>query len=201
MHFTSNAKIVKGYLERRLETVNHGLLKARQTQTRSVHANPVFNQGWRVTSGLMPAALCIQPRHVPILLIMSLLMIAASDARVPKKPHQPINEKVRILHKTKKHHDIKPSDVVIFSKNLYASMGSRNATRVVEEFQPKFNELDQNMHGHLGQTLETLFEMKLMDLQQSVRHAKAMLDVITHMAPGSPPCILCEQKNDTTIAI
>lgn len=147
----------------------------------------------------MPITVCIQPRHVPLLVITSLIMIAASDARMPKKA-RPIGEKIRILHATETK-DVKPSDVVIFSKNLYARMGRENATQVVDEFQPEFDELNHDMHGHLGQTLGTLFEMKLMDLQQSVRHAKAMLDVIDHMEHEKPPCLECNEKNDTLSAI
>ncbi len=144
----------------------------------------------------MVSSLCIKPHHVPVLLIVSLLMIAASDARVPKK-HKTISEKARILHEQKKGHSIAPSDVIIFSKNLYASMGHENITMVAEDFQSKFDELDQGMNGRLAQTLGTLFEMKLMDLQQSVRHARAMLDVIGRLAYGSPPCPACGQRNAT----
>lgn len=202
--FAFHASVVNGYLERRLQTVSRELQAAhsrldglRQGHRRSSHTMFVFNRGEPRYDppGPMPFSMWIKPRQLPVLLAVCLLMIAGSDARMPKKHHH-TGEEVRILHEEKKDQrkPTLPSDVIIFSKNLYSTMGKKNVTQVVSDFQPEFNELNGHMKGELGQTLGALFEVRMLDLQQSVRHARAMIDAISRLADGAPDCIFCDQK-------
>ena len=66
-----------------------------------------------------------------------------------------------------------------FTKNLYRELGNswNNTDAVVDKYRPQFKELNQTSSGQLGQTLTSLLEIRMLDLQASVRHARKMRSV------------------------
>lgn len=75
--------------------------------------------------------------------------------------------------------DVDPEDVVRFTKNLYKDLGNswNNTAAVADKYRPKFLELNQTTSGQLGQTLSSLLEIRMLDLQTSIRHARKMRSV------------------------
>jgi hypothetical protein len=71
----------------------------------------------------------------------------------------------------------RPGDVVGLSKQIYSSLASGDAAEIAERFRPAFDGL--NHDNKLGDTLSILYDMRLMDLQASVKHARKMKEVIT----------------------
>ena len=68
-------------------------------------------------------------------------------------------------------------DIVHFSKNLYQELGTstgNDTEAVIDKYRPQFAELDKSTEGILGQTLASLAEIRLLDLQASVRHARRL---------------------------
>lgn len=76
--------------------------------------------------------------------------------------------------------DVDPEDIVRFTKNLYKDLGNswNNTVAVAEKYRPEFLELNQTTAGQLGQTLSSLLEIRMLDLQASVRHARKMRSVV-----------------------
>lgn len=68
------------------------------------------------------------------------------------------------------------SDIVGLSKRIYASLGSKSAADLAQDFKGEYETL--NVDGLLGPKLDALYEMRLEDLQLSVRHAKKMRDLL-----------------------
>lgn len=66
--------------------------------------------------------------------------------------------------------------VVQFTKKIYKDLGNNwnNASRVADKYRDEFDQLDQNTGGRLGETLNSLIEIRMLDLQASIRHAKRM---------------------------
>lgn len=75
--------------------------------------------------------------------------------------------------------ELNPEEVVSFTKNLYKDLGAswNNTDAVVDKYRPQFVELNQTSDGQLGQTLSSLLEIRMLDLQASVRHARKMRSV------------------------
>jgi hypothetical protein len=73
-----------------------------------------------------------------------------------------------------------PDEVVRFTKSLYKDLGNswNNATAVADKYRDKFLALNATTEGQITQTLGTLFEIRMLDLQASVRHARRMREVI-----------------------
>jgi hypothetical protein len=71
-----------------------------------------------------------------------------------------------------------PTDesIIRFQKRLYSAVTTGNVTELANHFRPTFDDLNQD--GILGDTLTMLYDMRLMDLQASVQHARKMRDVI-----------------------
>lgn len=78
-----------------------------------------------------------------------------------------------------KNPEVDPEDIVRFTKNLYRDLGAswNNTNAVVDKYRPQFAELNQTSDGQLGQTLSSLLEIRMLDLQASVRHARKMRSV------------------------
>ena len=82
-----------------------------------------------------------------------------------------------------------PDDVVRFSKTLYKELGNNwgNTTIVTDKFRERFRDLNATTDGQLGQTLAALFEIRMLDLQASVRHARKMRSVIESFSEPLEP--------------
>jgi hypothetical protein len=68
------------------------------------------------------------------------------------------------------------SDIVGLTKRIYASLGSKEAVDLAQDFKGEYETL--NVDGALANKLDALYEMRLEDLQLSVRHAKKMRDLL-----------------------
>ena len=80
--------------------------------------------------------------------------------------------------------ELDPQDVVSFTKNLYKDLGAswNNTSDVTDKYKPAFRELDKSTDGALGQTLASLLEIRMLDLQTSVRHARKMRAVVESLS-------------------
>ena len=76
--------------------------------------------------------------------------------------------------------DPTPSSIIHFSKQLYTYPATQNATALADHFRPAFDTL--NRDGALGDSLKIIYDMRLMDLQASIRHARKMKRVIGILA-------------------
>lgn len=86
--------------------------------------------------------------------------------------------------------ELDPEEVVRFTKNLYRDLGNRNDTAaVIDKYRPKFLQLNATSEGQLGQTLSSLLEIRMLDLQSSVRHARKMRSVFQSFAEKDPPVV------------
>jgi hypothetical protein len=202
--FAQHAAVVNGYLDRRLDKVSRELQSARQRQDsleRQTRVPPdLFSRGFGWTSytrALMYGTLCIRSYRAPMIVFVSLLLIAVTEARVPKKQHV-VGGKARLMRHVP---SPLPSEMVDFSKRVYSAMGKHNTTLVASEFRSQFDELNRRTDGELAKTLGAVFEVRLLDLQQSVRHARAMLDVINELSDAATGCVLCPPKKTNESAI
>jgi hypothetical protein len=84
--------------------------------------------------------------------------------------------------------DLDPEDVVRFTKNLYRDLGAswNNTSDVTDKYRPAFRQLNESTAGMLGQTLSSLLEIRMLDLQASVRHARKMRTVVESFAEKRP---------------
>ena len=72
------------------------------------------------------------------------------------------------------------STIVGFSKHLYSSLATENVTTITEHFRPAFKTLNQD--GMLGDTLSIIYDMRITDLQTSIKHARKMKEIIDILA-------------------
>jgi hypothetical protein len=154
----------------------------------------------------MYSSLCVKPYHLPIFVAMAFVLLTHSDARVPKKTR--VQGHPQLLHhsKNKPHaknasvpHGISPDNVVFISKRLYQELGhdhdhwNASSAHVSEEFRGEFDQLNSYTDGELGRTLVELFEIRMMDLQTSIKHARRMRDAIAQLV-DTAACVLCTPK-------
>ncbi len=80
--------------------------------------------------------------------------------------------------------EVDPEDIVRFTKNLYKDLGNswNNTAAVADKYRPEFLELNQTTSGQLGQTLSSLLEIRMLDLQASVKRARKMRSVFQSFA-------------------
>lgn len=209
-HLAVQASVLDSVLAKRLDRVTQALETARGRMQHVERDNARQSSSYLTSFvGLytgMLSTLGLKPYHLPILIAMSLVLLRHSDARVPKKPH-PIADRVRLLHKKKSLSLIPPpavsrEELLGFSKRVYKEAWLANATLVTAGFQKEFDILNESTDGNLGKTLTAVFELRLIELQHSVRHARAMLDMVNHLI-GRPTadCLSCnpETQNQTSI--
>jgi hypothetical protein len=91
----------------------------------------------------------------------------------------------------KPHKQLDPDDVVRFTKSLYKDLGNtwNNATAVADKYRDRFDALNKTTDGQLSQTLASLFEIRMLDLQASVRRAKKMRTVVESFAEKPGPSL------------
>lgn len=140
------------------------------------------------------------------MIAMVFVLLTQSDARMPRKPHHPSTGKPQLLHhRHKKLHAAAttrspyPEQVVAFSKRMYSELGGKaqgNITLVSEEFQSEFDQINNSTHGDMGRSLISLFEIRMLDLQQSIHHARRMRDAVQRLVGGEEAwaCVLCDSK-------
>jgi hypothetical protein len=67
--------------------------------------------------------------------------------------------------------------VAAFLRNVYTASGNTDPEDLAHSFKSEYDAL--NTDGHLGVTLNALYEMRLEDLLLSVRHTRKMREVLT----------------------
>jgi hypothetical protein len=99
----------------------------------------------------------LKPCHLPILLALSIALLTTTDARHKKPLHTAVD----------------------FSKQIHYDEEDSNST-----IQPLLSIFNEYHHQPgLGPTLAAIYELKLIELQFAVRHAKKMIDVIRELPP------------------
>lgn len=76
---------------------------------------------------------------------------------------------------------VNKQDLILqFTKKLYKDLGNNmgNITRTTDKFQEEYDELDTITDGRLGPALTSLLEIRMLDLQASIRHARRMHQVL-----------------------
>jgi hypothetical protein len=76
---------------------------------------------------------------------------------------------------------VNKQDLILqFTKKLYKDLGNNlgNVTRTTDKFQGEYDELDTMTDGRLGPALTSLLEIRMLDLQASIRHARRMHQVL-----------------------
>jgi hypothetical protein len=122
----------------------------------------------------------LTPRHLPIALALLVTLV------LPPATETGLAPSFKITHPTAPRLD--PDDVVRFTKNLYKELGDHwgNATAISDKYRDKFQNLNASTDGQLGETLSALFEIRMLDLQASVRHARKMRSVIQSFSGEKP---------------
>ena len=77
------------------------------------------------------------------------------------------------------------SNIVSFSKKMYSSLGAMasagrpwNATALAEGLRGEYTKLSESTNGLLGSALKAIYEMRMLDLQISLTHARRLRDVL-----------------------
>ena len=122
----------------------------------------------------------LTPRHLPIALALLVTLV------LPPATETGLAPSFKITHPTAPRLD--PDDVVRFTKNLYKELGDHwgNATTISDKYRDQFQNLNASTDGQLGETLSALFEIRILDLQASVRHARKMRSVIQSFSGEKP---------------
>lgn len=142
----------------------------------------------------------VKPIHIPILLAVGIALLSQSDARSSKTLKKTVgyhqqNHKVSGMRRiVNKQHPL-PSQVLgridNFSRRVYMDLGKSdwNATATADVFGAEFAQLNIRTGGVVGEALSTLVELRLLDLQMSVRRARLMRDVVGIMLDNCTLCI------------
>lgn len=81
--------------------------------------------------------------------------------------------------------DIQDSpNAVVFSKDLYSSASTWSAKEIADHFRTHYVLLNQD--GMLGDTLSIVYDMRLRDLQTSIKNARKMKEVVDILAAQHP---------------
>ena len=122
----------------------------------------------------------LTPRHLPIALALLVTLV------LPPATETGLAPSFKITHPTAPRLD--PDDVVRFTKNLYKELGDHwgNTTAISDKYRDQFQNLNASTDGQLGETLSALFEIRMLDLQASVRHARKMRSVIQSFSGENP---------------
>ena len=107
-----------------------------------------------------------------------LLSILAATASMPTSSHRrsaaekAIRHRLAAVHASTDH----THDVVELQKTIYSVLGQYEVPEIISRFHSEFKRLD--VDGTLANTLDSLYEMRMLDMQISIQHAKKMRSVI-----------------------
>ncbi len=120
------------------------------------------------------------PRHLPIALALFVSLLA-NPTETGLAPSLKTSHPAAVPK-------LDPDDIVRFTKNLYKELGDHwgNTTAVSNKYRDQFQNLNASTDGQLGSTLSALFEIRMLDLQASVRHARKMRSVIQAFTDSNP---------------
>jgi hypothetical protein len=71
------------------------------------------------------------------------------------------------------------NDIINMQKSIHSSLGQYSIPEISSHFKPEFRRLD--VYGDLADTLMFQYELRLLDLQISINHAKKMQGVIEYL--------------------
>jgi hypothetical protein len=111
-----------------------------------------------------------------VALTLSLLLCfpAAADARKVKSTASlRASLKLAAMHASDDQHT---RDVAEMQRSIYSMLDQHSVPDIVTRFRSDFKRLD--VDGSLANTLDALYEMRLMDMQVSVARAKKMRSVL-----------------------
>lgn len=119
-------------------------------------------------------------RYVPVVLVLSIFAECVQGGLPPIKPKQKpmvVDESAFKLHALDANAGV---EVVQFAKSIYSALGSNkgDVNQTVQTFRDRFQELNATTDGQLPEALAGLYEIRLLDLQSSIRHAKKMMEVV-----------------------
>lgn len=143
--------------------------------------------------------LVIKPIHLPILLALGITLLSQSDARASKTQKRSVGDQLQ-NHRVSagqqianEQHPRSPpalSRIDGFSRRVYMELGKKgwNATATADEFSKEFSVLSARTGGGAGEALSSLVELRMLDLQMSIRHARLMRDVVGILVGNCPLC-------------
>ena len=127
-------------------------------------------------------AKCVPPPlHLPVLLSLTLTLVVDASDGPPDSLLTHLRPLVTPRPSPPSQSALQQQDVVLqFTKKLYKDLGNYrgNTTMVVDKYQDEYERLDKRTGGGLRETLSTLFEIRMLDLQASIRHARQMRKVL-----------------------
>jgi hypothetical protein len=147
-----------------------------------------------VCDGVKGMPYVIKPIHVPILLAMGIALLSQSDAGIStgrRHRHTTAPPSLQSVAEMG-HHSASPalSRIDSFSRRVYMDLAKLdwNATAVAGEFSDEFAQLTAGTEGGFGATLSALVELRMLDLQMSIRRARLMRDVVGILVGGCAVC-------------
>jgi hypothetical protein len=107
---------------------------------------------------------------------MVLFLLSTPHGLAKRRPaHDPLpHRRLAAMHAATS--DQRTSDIVDLQKTIYSVLGQYDVPEIVSRFKPEFKRL--NTDGTLSDTLDALYEMRLLDMQISIQHAKKMRQVL-----------------------
>jgi hypothetical protein len=139
----------------------------------------IYKDSQAALNNIMPSQL------VGLRLVASVLLLAVSatcssaddplDAVLGDLPPITVSETPSPLHPS-------TGDLVSFTKRVYSALGTKKTADVALDFKGEYATL--NWDGALGERLEAVEEMRMLDLQLSVQHARKLRDLLTILDAG-----------------
>ena len=122
-----------------------------------------------------------QPRAVCFV-----LLLACADAASDRRHRSRALLRRQLTAAAHARDDQRTADIVDMQKTIYSVLGQYDVPEIASRFRPEFKRLD--VDGTLANTLDALYEMRLLDMQISIQHAKKMRGVLDALSrPPSPP--------------
>lgn len=122
------------------------------------------------------------PPHLPIFLALSMATLIESRVGPPDsimtslRPLVTLNESPLTTPVPEGDQD----SVLKFTKRVYRDLGGKWAG--ADKYRGEYHQLNLQTGGHLGETLTALLDLRMLDLQESVKHAKRMREVVDDLA-------------------
>jgi hypothetical protein len=120
-------------------------------------------------------------RNAVLLFVVAcfILVCAPTGDASPKRKSATLSalrRKLAAAHASSSRDDQRTADIVDMQKTIYSVLGQYGVPEIVSRFRPEFKRLD--VDGTLANTLDALYEMRLLDMQISIQHAKKMRSVL-----------------------
>ena len=112
---------------------------------------------------------------MPIVVLVATFLVHPGNAGLTTGRHKGAPDNVKLQ-------TFKGDAIMRFTRSVYDDLGAfDNVTQTVDKFRDRFLSLNETSDGMVGRVLDTLFELKMLDLQQSIRRAKQMHAVLNNL--------------------